>query len=190
MGIKKAIPAILALALICFFLPFVTVSCQGQKLMTLSGIQLVTGTTIQEPQMFGPPKPMKLSAEPLAVAAFLCGLVGLAVGLIGKGRGQTVAAALAALAAVFLLILKSRVESEAIKQAGGLFQVEFGGGYWATLALFLATVGAGLFPSQTSVPLPTRKSGGGGLDGRFCTQCGAKNSSANLFCEECGAKFA
>lgn len=55
METKKAIPAILGLALICFFLPFVTVSCQGQKLMTFSGIQLVTGTTIQEPQMFGPP---------------------------------------------------------------------------------------------------------------------------------------
>ena len=50
---KKFSPAIFGIVLICFILPFVTVSCQGQKLATLTGIQLITGTTIKQPNMTG-----------------------------------------------------------------------------------------------------------------------------------------
>src|SRR5207245_11091900 len=93
-GPKNASRAIFVLALISFFLPFVTFSCQGQKVATFSGIQLMTGTTIQQPQMFGSPKEQKMGAEPLAVLAFLCGIAGLAVSFF-ETRGRAIAPAIA-----------------------------------------------------------------------------------------------
>jgi hypothetical protein len=161
------------LALICFFLPFVSFSCQGMKVASFSGIQLVTGTTIQQPQMFGPPTAQKVGAEPLAVLAFLCGIAGLGLSFLkGKNsaipstpppptslreaeqgrslrdgeRSRTVAPALAGgLAAIFLLALKSKLEGDALKQGGGAIQVQFAAGYWAVLVLFLAAVALNIF---------------------------------------------
>lgn len=50
---KKISPVILGIALICFFLPWINVSCQGEKVGTFTGIKLVTGTTIEQRGMFG-----------------------------------------------------------------------------------------------------------------------------------------
>jgi hypothetical protein len=190
METKKAIPAILGLALICFFLPFVTVSCQGQKLLTLTGVQLVTGTTVQVPQMFGPSKEEKIPGDGLARLACLSGLVGLLAAIVAKNKGKTVAAALAGLGAILLLVMKSRVENEVLRAGSGLFQVEFGGGYWATVSLFLSTVGARLLPTQKSVRLPLQAVWSQSQDPKFCTQCGTKNEATDSFCKECGTKFA
>jgi hypothetical protein len=70
---KRLSPAIFVLVLICFFLPFMTFSCQGERVLSLSGIQLVTGTSVPQAQMFGPPKSERMNAEPLAVFPFCVG---------------------------------------------------------------------------------------------------------------------
>ena len=191
MQTQKAIPAVLLLALICFFLPFVSVSCQGGKLMTFSGMQLVTGTTVQEPQMFEPAKPRKIESEPLAVLAFLCGLLGLVFSLVAKNKGKTVAAVLAGLGAVALLTLKSRVENEVLKEADGLLRADFETGYWGTLLLFVGAVGARLSSGREFFRrLARAPSTGRSLGHQFCPQCGARNDASDSFCKECGAKFA
>jgi len=59
-----------------FFLPFVTFSCQGQPVASLSGIQLATGTRIQQPQVFGPPKEHQVDVEPLATVGTSLGSCG------------------------------------------------------------------------------------------------------------------
>ncbi|MBE9031318.1 hypothetical protein IQ266_16405 [filamentous cyanobacterium LEGE 11480] len=41
-------PALFGLVIICFFLPFTTVSCQNINFVTLSGFQLATGTQIEQ----------------------------------------------------------------------------------------------------------------------------------------------
>jgi hypothetical protein len=85
---KKVSSATLILVLICFFMPFVTFSCGGQKLVTLSGMQLVTGTTIEEPQMFGPPKKTKLAPECMALLTFLAVIAGLGFELSERQEGH------------------------------------------------------------------------------------------------------
>ncbi|MBM3243119.1 hypothetical protein FJZ31_43220, partial [Candidatus Poribacteria bacterium] len=80
--IKKLSPAIFVIILICFFLPFVSASCGGQKLATLSGVQLVTGTTVEgarpSEDIFRAEKAtQKVDTEPLAIAALITTLVGL-----------------------------------------------------------------------------------------------------------------
>lgn len=50
---KMLSPVVFLLALVCFFLPFATFSCQGQRVLSVSGIQLVTGSSIQQHRCLG-----------------------------------------------------------------------------------------------------------------------------------------
>jgi hypothetical protein len=188
-NIKKASPAVFILALICFFLPFVTFSCEGQKIVSLSGIQLVTGTTIQQPQPFGPPQSQKMDAEPLAVLPLLCGILGLALSFL-KGRSGAIApAAAGGLAAILLLAMKSKIEGDALSKGGGVIQVNYEIGLYVVVILFLAAVALNVFVLMQGkgLPLPAFKAGGGS---KFCTQCGSRNLGTDAFCKECGTKIA
>lgn len=119
-------------ALFCFFLPFVTLSCPGANI-TLSGVQLVTGTTVEEPQMFGGPTQRELGSEPLAVLAFLCVLAGLVVGLASPKGVRAISVGLGVLGAVLLLALKAKIGSDVSRQGEGMLSVSYGLGYWLAL---------------------------------------------------------
>lgn len=73
---RKLSPAAFVLALICFFLPFANFSCQGHQVATFSGIQLATGTTVKQPQVFGAPRSQRVDPEPFAVLALLSVFIG------------------------------------------------------------------------------------------------------------------
>ena len=138
---KRLSPVIFAVALLGYFLPFVTVSCQGQKVASFTGTELVFGTTVQEPQMFGPPKPHRIDAEPLAVLAFLCCLAGFALGF-AKSRNSEIGAAAAAGVGFFaLMLLRSKLEDQALRQSSGAFQVVHEFGFWLVV---LSSVAAGV----------------------------------------------
>ena len=77
MDMKRLSPTTLLLALLCFFLTFFSFSCQDRTLLSLNGIQLVTGTTIEVPQMFGTSQRQKINGEPTAAFALVlivCGV--------------------------------------------------------------------------------------------------------------------
>ena len=187
-GIWKLRPAVFVLALICFFLPFVTFSCQGTRIASFSGVQMITGTTIPQPQMFGPPKDEKVSPEPFAIMTFACVVIGLALSFLRSKQGIVGSAALAGLTVIFLMALKSKIDSEALRQVGGIIQVKYEAGFYLVILSMLAAICASVFVllQGRGIALSTFKSTGGS---KFCTQCGATNAAADLFCEECGAKF-
>jgi hypothetical protein len=186
---RKLSPVVFVLALICFFLPFVTFSCQGQRVATFSGMQLVTGTTLQQPQAFGPPQQQKIDPEPLALLAALAALAGLAVSFLRGKRGAIPPAIAGGLGVVFMLALKSKLDGDVLRQGQGAIQVSYEAGFYAAVILFVGALlinGYALVQgSGLSVPLPR-----GAPGYRFCPQCGARNAAADLFCKECGAKFA
>ncbi len=186
---RKLSPAAFVLALICFFLPFVTFSCQGQKIASFSGIQLATGTTVQQPQVFGPPKSQKVGAEPLAVLALLSVLAGAGLSFLKGKKGVVSSAGLAGLGVILLAALKSKLDGDALRQGGGAIQVNYEAGFYLSLIFLLAAIGAGVYAllAGKGIRLPALQGSGGT---RFCTQCGARNASGDLFCKECGAKFA
>jgi hypothetical protein len=188
-NVQKLSPAIFVLALICFFLPFVTFSCQGQKVLSLSGIQLVTGTSVPQPQMIGPPTSQKINAEPLAVLAFLCGILGLGLSFLKGRTGAIVPAGTGGLAAVLLLVLKSKIEGDALSKGSGVIQVSYDAGFYVVLALFLAALALNIFVLLQGKSLALASLGAGG-ESRFCTQCGSRNLGKDEFCKECGAKLA
>jgi hypothetical protein len=141
---RKASPAALILTLICFFLPFVTFSCDGTR-MTFSGIQLVTGVTIQQPQMLGPPANQKIDPEPLAILAFLAAIGGLGLSFLKGKRSPVASAVLSAIGVIFLLALKSKIDGDTLRQGRGMVEVHYEAGFYLSLVLLLAAIGANAF---------------------------------------------
>jgi hypothetical protein len=130
-----------------------------------------------------------MNAEPFAVFAFLCGLLGLGLSFLKGRAGAIVPAATGGLGAILVLALKSKMEGDALNKGGGVIQVNYEVGFYAVLILFLAAVALNIFVLLQGKGLlsPALKPAG---DSRFCTQCGSMNLSTDAFCTECGAKLA
>jgi hypothetical protein len=151
---KRFSPALFAFVLFCFFLPFVSVSCQQQKVATFTGIQLVTGTNVQEPQLVGPPKSDRLNPEPLAILAFFCGVIGLGLSFL-KGRNRGIASAtFAAGGAIALLFLKSRVDGQFLNRSSGFIHPDYEIGFWLALISYFAAaaLNASVFLAREKPP--------------------------------------
>ena len=126
-------------SVLCFFLPFVTVSCGGVKAFTLTGQQLATGTTLTQPQAFGPPQTQKIDADPFAAVAALCALTGIALSLIGR-RIAAATAISGGVGGVSLLIMRSRLDAQLQTQGQGVATATYETGF--TLAALLLVAGA------------------------------------------------
>lgn len=132
------------LTLFCFLLPFVTFSCPAGR-FTFSGLQVAKGTTVDEPQMFGGVKQREVKGEPLAFAALLCALTGAGLGFIVNRTARYVAVGLGGIGAILLLLLKSKIEGDVLRQGGGMFQVSFGGGFWLAFLGFIVASALNVF---------------------------------------------
>ncbi len=134
---KKISPALFGITLICFSLPFVTVSCQQQPVITLTGIQLAAGISIKQPSLFAnQSKEQKIPSDPFTVLALISGVVGLGTSFI-KAKKSAIAPALSgATGSILLLIIKSKLDDEIIKQGQGLLIVTYGLGFWLAFFLF------------------------------------------------------
>lgn len=130
---QKASVATFAVTLLCFFLPFVQISCSGQPIARFSGVQMVTGVEL-------PNSPMgrnKAGPEPLAILSLGCAVAGIALSL-SAGRILPVArTVIGGLGAVMLLILKSRLENSSMKETAGVVQVEPLIGFWLAFLTFI-----------------------------------------------------
>jgi hypothetical protein len=184
---KKISPAIFGIALICFVLPFVTVSCQGQKLATLTGIQLITGTTIKQPSMTGKKQVQKVRGEPLAALVFLCVAAGMGLSCL-KGKKSAIAPAVTGgIGLILLLLLKIKLDRDIFREGEGILQLEYGAGFWFVLILLLFAIGLNFYLMQGKT-LPFLE-GKGRTGYKFCTECGSKNNKGDDFCSDCGNKF-
>jgi len=138
----KYSPAMFGLALLCFFLPFTHISCQGERVATLSGLQLATGSQIDGPDMSfvgGARRSsgQRVGFEPLAILALLSALGGLGISFLKNrpGRfGSAVAGGIGFLAFVFL---KLKIDREILQQGDGILQAQYGGGFYLGMLVFL-----------------------------------------------------
>ena len=80
---SKVSAALFIVTTICFLFPFFTVSCNGQKVATFSGVQMATGTTVERPQAFGSTQKERVDAEPSAAIAAICALAGIGLSFLG-----------------------------------------------------------------------------------------------------------
>ena len=163
MDTSRLSPAAYLLALLCFLMPFVELSCQGQELATFTGLQVATGASVKEPRMFGPPQEKTLPPDIVVLAALAAAGAGLLLSL-GKGGASSQSSGVAGLsAAILLLVFKSRTDSGMLSQGGGLIQVQYGLGFWgATLLSAVAAVIAFMARegSRSVAEMPVLEAGG------------------------------
>jgi len=175
------------LAILCFCLPWVTVSCQQQKISTFTGIQMVMGTEVAEPGsgMFGgPTKKKQVEPNALAVVAVVTAVAAFFISLIAGGA-STVPAVIGVLVA---FALKSNIDQDIVKHGQGLLNVTYESGFWAYVLLLICGSLSNLIPSGTASEIsqncsyPTDNL-------KKCPMCAEPINFEALVCKHCGNKF-
>lgn len=125
------------LILACFFLPFITLSCGGEKI-SLSGVQVIRGADIDEST---PGK--EVSSDAVATTAYALAFAGFFATLIS--RRFLIFALLSGLGALTMLIYKWRLDDALANGSAsegvvtGVVAVQYRAGYWLAFLLFIAS---------------------------------------------------
>jgi hypothetical protein len=153
-----------AALLICFLLPFVTISCDSlgsprKDITTMTGLEVMTGKTIEIQSSIGLPGSSSqaghVDPEPLAALAFVAGVAALIVTFIPSRLGLLAGAAASAVAFIALLLAKFSIDHKINQPAnfsfggGSTDQIPTGitivaiyqTGYWLALVLSAASAG-------------------------------------------------
>ncbi len=184
---KRISPALFGLALICFVLPWINVSCAGKEVASFSGIQLVTGTTIKKPPMT---EARRVKGNIFLTLTLATVIIGGGISLLPKKEKVSAIAGIAAL--VFLLLFRIKAHfpiAKMIEETEGILTADYGSGFYLTLLFLISAVGWNYYSVSkaggiTSLPLRSTSA-----TAKFCTACGTKSSSSSPFCNECGAKI-
>ena len=155
--LANAARALKLLALLLFVLPWVTVSCADQTLISMSGMDLATGSVTAHNPLTGetttPPSAGKPDLPVLAAALLIAAALLLSFVL---ARSQAVLVSITALAAAAALIcytvlvrIPTQVRADASAQAAqgtsrmdlaDVIRVETAPGFWLTLAALIAAI--------------------------------------------------
>jgi hypothetical protein len=134
----RATPFLLALG--CFLLPFVMVSCQGQHVTKLNGYQLAFGTTVERTEPFsGRTETKKIEGDPAALGMILATALAGTLAVMGRGVvGAKLTSLTGGVALGSAVVLKIRLDEQILRQGEGMFRVEYQAGF-IVCVLLLAT---------------------------------------------------
>lgn len=198
-GIKITGPAA-AVATLCFFMPWVLVSCNEQPVASFTGWQLAAGGVVNT--ALGP---QPISASPSLFLILLAALASLGLafavyrGLLPIRRAALAWIGLGALSLLLLILRFAGAESQASADAGVEVGIRLRFGYWGTFLANLALVGGGirelraargraaLDAAPAAAELPLVPEPAPPAEGPGCPACGATNIAGTRFCMSCGA---
>lgn len=150
--------AFFVIIIICFFMPFLDLSCSGQKMGRVNGLQLVLGGEVETPGMFGGTQRDRIDPEPLAISAFIAAVIGLLLSFSNRRESKALPLLAGAGGGVFLLLLKSKAENEIAREGMGILHVELEAGFWLTLVLFFVVALLNLFALVQHTPTAAQES--------------------------------
>src|SRR4029453_14943923 len=145
------------LALLFFLLPWVTVSCADQTLISMSGVDLATGSVTAHNPLTGETRPPPEGASPhlpVLISALLIAAALVTGFVLSRGQAALVSIAAPATAAALitytvLVKIPARVHAGAAAEASlgvdrmqvsDKIRVETAPGFWLTLAVLLAAI--------------------------------------------------
>ena len=179
-------PVLFALLMICFSLPFFNLTCQNQKLATVTGFDLMGGTMITPPQLSqAASHPEEISLEPLAIISFSAAAISFFVSFFKKGALPVVG--LSVIGAGSLLLLSSKLSND-ISGRIELQQVtvEWAVGMYLALFIFIITALLNAYMAydnrykEVDLEEYTQKM-------KVCFNCGTANDRSNIYCNKCGS---
>ncbi|MBN2354150.1 MAG: hypothetical protein JXD23_16395 [Spirochaetales bacterium] len=129
------------LVLVFFFLPFVVVSCPNtDKAVSVTGIQLSTGTVIRG-ATFGPNvENRRIPLHWQALAALLCAVAGIVVSFLPKKPSFFACLIAGAGGILFMILLRTRIAAEGAEWVNQGFRLTYASGFWTTITLFCIAV--------------------------------------------------
>ena len=172
---------LLGTVLVMFLLPFLTLTCQGSKLITMSGMDLVTGTTIEAKDPFtGRSKtPERTKPEPLAGLAVVAAVAALGLSFMAGRTGRTFAGIGAIVSALALLAMKLKVEDNLAERGKGMFALQWEVGFWLSLLVGIAAAVVAFLPKFATDRVA----------GQACPACKAEQEPDSIYCDACGQKL-
>jgi hypothetical protein len=149
--LKKFSPASFIIIIFCFFMPFVSITCSGQKVMSLTGIKLITGAEYKPQNMFDKKdtpegemefktdfdKEQNIDAQPMALFALLMAVIALILSFIQQKVPALICMIASIMGAAFMLLLKANLDSDIPSDAQMVIDVEYQFWYWFALLLFI-----------------------------------------------------
>jgi len=114
--------------LLTFLLPFLTVSCEGQNMGTITGMDMVTGTSVQGQAM---------DPNPLVIVILMLTLVGIGLGFWVNAKRPLLSSITGAAGLILTFVTKVVIDNELAKEGRGLFQAQYKAGFYLMLILFL-----------------------------------------------------
>jgi len=177
--LRRIAPIIFGFALLCFFIPWESFSAFGVNLVTLNGIQLVAGTTIKGPSMFGMQDVEKIPCNPFVLLTFIATIMGLCLNFLNNKIKEIGSAIISGIAIVLLFLFHNSL----LKESMGILQV--GTGFYLLGISFIAIIAIDIYllilhTQPSNIYVRNRQSD------KFCSQCGVKSSNDAMFCSECG----
>jgi hypothetical protein len=158
--------------LLCFFGPFFNITCAGQRLMTVSGVDLATKTEseVKNPvDGSGTGRKEQNPVKMLALVALVVSLIGVGAAFLPQKAGPTAVIGCALVAVIVLFLCKGKIDdaikpkleaenksafgdgstspgSSAAAALGGarVIQLEYGIGFFGPVAMDLAALALGI----------------------------------------------
>lgn len=130
-------PAGFAGILLLFAFPFVTLTCERQRAASFTGVQLVTGTTVDQSNL-GRGQAEPVGGRLWARIALVCAVAGVALGFVKTRLGAKAPAAAGAAGAISLVLLKASIGGDVLRQGEGMLQARYTLSFWVAMLLFVA----------------------------------------------------
>jgi len=171
------------LTLLCFCLPWVSVSCQQQKIMSVTGIQMLSGIEMNEPGggfLGRVQKKKRLEPNVLAIVALVAAATALLISLSG-GSGAVLPAIIGIATAI---ALKVNIDQGILKQSQGLLLVDYELGFIGYIFLMAGGAISSVFPNNSSSainPVITELD-----DTKKCPVCAENINRHAVICKFCG----
>jgi len=137
---KLHIISTFSFVLICllFFLPFINIECGNQKAISISGMELITGTIVNTPSIGkADDAPHKVDPNIYAIIAFFSGIFGIVFSLVLRGKNNlknivTIFAGIISLSLIILQVDNARVSKIFETRMAG---INYELGYWLCLVI-------------------------------------------------------
>lgn len=127
------------LALLCFALPFAEVSCQGQKVASISGFDFALGKQIEvRDPTSGQIQKKQLSTVTGFAVALGCVVASILLGFVAGNAGKLLPGAAGVGGFISMIVGKADFDGQMLKDGQGMFVCQWVTGFFVACLLLLA----------------------------------------------------
>jgi len=139
------------IAIIAFLLPFVSLSCGGRKLITMTGTDMVIGTSFTETNpATGESHTREINPNIYAIISILSLGAAISFSMKNDSMGRYLTAASSGVGTIFLFLLKSDVDQRVATRGNGLIAVDWQFGFWAVVLVAILSIVIAIIPIESN----------------------------------------